>query len=98
MCGGTEKKGKTWTDGGGRARSKLEAACFTEAGPRGYGGRVDFGAVKKEVAKGQKYFAAYNFFLFHKTFSYLRPDKWGHCEGYRDVFFVGSIFNCFGSL
>ena len=44
------KKGKTRTDG--RVRDlgtfKLQTACLTEAWPRGYGGRVDVGAVKKE--------------------------------------------------
>ena len=64
----------------------LQISRLTEAWPRGYGGRVDVGAVKKELLKGQKYFAGYRFFLFYKTFSHLRPDKWGYCEGYRDVF------------
>ena len=48
------KKGKTRTYG--RVRDlgtfKLQTACLTEAWPRGYGGRVDVGAVKKELLKG----------------------------------------------
>ena len=32
------------------------------------------------------------FFLFHRTFFHLLPDKWGYCEGYKDVFFGGKCF------
>ena len=80
------KKRKDMDGRGWEGTIKIGSCLFHGGGSTWVRRAGDFGAVKKEVAKGQKYFAAYNFFLFYKTFSHLRPDKWSHCEGYRNVF------------
>jgi hypothetical protein len=41
---------------------------------------------KKEKGKRHKYFAAYGFFLYQKTFYQFDSVRWGSCERYRDVF------------
>ena len=47
--------------------------------------------VKKETPKWQKYFPVYSFFLFQKTFSYPRPDKWVFVRGTK-MFFRWKVF------
>jgi hypothetical protein len=53
----------------------------------GYGGHVNFGAVKKEAPKGQKYFSAYSFFFCPRKLSTSLVLPGGaKCEAYMNVF------------
>ena len=93
MCGGTEKKkerhGRTGVGGHDQNWKLLVSRRRVHVGTAG---GVDFGAVKKEVAKGQKYFVAYSFFCSIKLSPTFYLTSGAIVRGTR-MFFLWEVFS-----
>jgi len=64
----------------------------------GYGGRVGGWDVTKTFSFWWNHFASFNFYRSTMGPQGWRLDRWGHCEGYKDINLGKKCLNCFGSL